>query len=158
MSELSDKIALRRELSRHLRELSLLLGRPVHKDELLSLDETRRVRARANEIERQPLVRFAIPFEEKGEAVFAAFVERLANANSSDVYLWTPASNICGVLRPIPLRTVRLAFPFNLNPEGIVVILTSDLADQLLLDYSTEVDEQLLQVEVSGKHWGGVTY
>lgn len=52
MSELSEKLAFKRELARHLRELGLLVRRPVRRDELLSLEETRVVRARANQVAR----------------------------------------------------------------------------------------------------------
>lgn len=159
MSEVSEKLAFKRELPRHLLELSLLLGRPVDMKDLLSVEQTKAVRARANAVVRQPLVRLEMSFEEKQTPRFADFVQRLARANPSDVYLWTPASNLCGVLRPIPLDLVKLGFRFDLNPEGIIAILASDLGDQLLLDYSAGEDAaERLEVEVSGEHWGGITY
>lgn len=159
MSELSEKLTFKRELPRHLLELSLLVGRPVHKEELLSLKETKLVRVRANQVLRNPVKKFVIPFETKQEPRFGKFIERLIEANPNDVYLWTPASNLCGLLLPTPLKTFRTTFPFELNPEGIIVILTDDLHDQLLLDYSLgEHDEQLLEVEVSGERWGSITY
>lgn len=104
-------------------------------------------------------MQFQLRFDEKRTARFADFVQRLAEVNPSDVYLWTPASNVCGVLHPIPMQLVNLGFPFDLNPEGVTVILASDLQDQLLLDYSVGDDgERLLEVEVGGEHWGRVTY
>jgi hypothetical protein len=157
MSELSERIAFERELPRHLRELSVLLRRTVHRDELLSVQETKAVRARANEVARQPVARFEMKFEEKRTPRFADFVQRLARANPHDVYVWTPASNLCGLIRPIAVERVNIGFGFDLNPEGILAILTSDLRDQLLLDYSAgEGGEELLEVEVSGEHWGGL--
>jgi len=159
MTELSEKLAFRHEFARHLGELSLLLGRAVRGDELMSVDETKTVRAQANEVVRQPTLRFELPFADKAEQRFAEFVQRLTRANPSDVYPWTPASNVCGVLRPIPMKVINMAFPFDLNPEGIIVILTADLRDQLLLDYSYgNNDEQHLEVEVSGEHWGQINY
>ena len=159
MSELSEKLSSKKELSRHLCELGLLVGRPVHKKELLSLNETESVRNQANQVIRQPVGKFDIPFEKKQETRFLKFIEHLTKVNPNDVYLWTPASNLCGVLRPVPLKTFRITFPFELNPEGIIVILTSDLSDQLLLDYSQgSNDEQLLEIEVSGERWGDIVY
>lgn len=159
MNDLSEKLAFKRELHRHLHELGLLVGRPVHKEELLSLAETKGIRLQANQIVRQPIRKFEIPFIKKREQRFASYIEKLAEVNPSNVYLWTPASNFCGVLRPVPLKTFSITFPFDLNPEGIVVILTSDLYDQLLLDYSQgDFNEQMLEVETSGEQWGGITY
>jgi hypothetical protein len=159
MGDLSDKLAFKRELPRYLRDLAVLLGRRVEAAELLSVEETQKIRVQANQVARQPLLRFEVPFGAKEEERFDSFLKRLADANPSDAYLWTPAANICGVLRPVPLSAVNFSFPFDLNPEGIVVILTSDLNDQLLLDYSLgEEGEPMLEVETSGKHWGSVAY
>jgi hypothetical protein len=159
MSDLSEKLAFKRELPRHLRELGLLMGRPVQKNELLSLEETKAVRLRANKVIRQPVRKFEITFDSKREHRFSKFMNQLADANPSDVYLWTPASNMCGVLRPVPIKSFRITFPFDLNPEGIFTILTSDLHDQLLFDYSEgDSGEQLLEVESSGELWGNIAY
>lgn len=159
MNELSEKLAFNREINRHLHELGLLVGRPVHKKELLSLAETKGIRVKANQIVRQPIRKFEIPFIKKREQKFISYIEKLIEVNSSSVYLWTPASNICGVMRPVPLKTFCISFPFDLNPEGIVVILTSDLRDQLLLDYSQgDFNEEMLEVETRGEQWGCINY
>jgi hypothetical protein len=159
MSDLTDRFASIRDLPRHLRELALLVGRSVDRHELLPLHETKAIRAQASQVDRQPVVQFEVPFEAKTQPRFATFVKRIAEANPSDVFLWTPTSNLCGLLRPLPLAAVHMDFPFHLNPEGIVSILTSDLREQLLLDYSTgNDDESVLQVQVSGERWGRVAY
>jgi hypothetical protein len=76
-------------------------------------------------------------------------------SNVSPVYVWTPLSNLCGVLRPIRLRDIDWEFPFVVEAEGIIVILTSDLTDKLLMDYSqTDEGREILEVEASGEHWG----
>lgn len=159
MGNLSDKLIAKRELTRHLRELGLLVGRAIGEPELLSLAETRNMRSQANLVVRQPVNVFDIAFEEKRELNFRKFLERLAEANPCDVYVWTPAANLCGLLRPLPLSAFRVEFPFDLNPESIVAILTSDLRDQLLLDFSRNSDgRQRLDVEASGERWGVVAF
>ena len=159
MTDLSEKLTFKRELNRHLRELGLLIGRPVYKEELLPLKETKNIRLQANQVVRQPMMKFEIPFNEKREHRFVKYIKNLVEVNQSNVYIWTPASNHCGVLRPVPLKTFNITFPFDLNPEGIVVILTTDLHDQLLLDYSQDNrDEKTLEVEASGKRWGSIPY
>jgi hypothetical protein len=159
MIDLSEKLAFQRELHRYLQELSLLVGRSVHKNELLTLEETKAIRLQANQVIRKPIEKFEIPFEAKQKHRFVKLMELLAEKNPSDVYLWTPASNLCGVMQPVSLKIVNLSFPFNLNPEGIVVFLTSDFFDQILFDYSLGLDEeQILEVELSGSHWGSISY
>lgn len=159
MNDLYTKLQFRRELPRHLHELALLVGRPVDETELLSLDETNLLRDRSNNIARATGAKFTIPFEEKQDPRFRRFLAQLSEANPSDVYFWTPASNRCGLLRPHSLKELRPDFPFDLNPDGIFVVITSDLADELVLDYSLgDNDEQLLEVETSGAHWGRVQF
>jgi hypothetical protein len=143
-------------MPRHLRELEILVGRPVQKTELLSLKETEAVREQFKQMPKEPNARFEIPFEQRREQRFRAFLERLAKANPVDVFLWTPASYDCGLLQPIPFHRFRSDFPFDVNPEGILALLTSDFRDELLLDYSVEDDEQLLEVKVGGEHWGTI--
>lgn len=159
MSEMSDKLELNRELPRHLRELGILLGRPVSKEDLLSLHETRELRDRTNKMIRSPVVKFHVPFVERLGPKFHLFIRRLFETNPTDVYIWTPASNLCGVHKPVALKAVEIGFPFLLNPEGIVVFVSVDFCDQLLLDFSTDSQrEELLEVEASGDHWGHVSY
>ena len=159
MTERSGKFAFAKELPRHLAELEVLLKRHIEPRELLSVEETRLIRARASQVARWPLCRWKLPFLEKEDGRFRAFVANLSEANPADVYVWTPASNVCGLLRPVALARVSFSFPFELNPEGILTILTIDLSDQLLLDYSMgEGGEAFLEMECSGEHWGRVAY
>jgi hypothetical protein len=104
-------------------------------------------------------VQFEVGFQAKQEARFAEFVRKLAQANSDDVYVWTDASNSCGLLRPVPLLDLDLAFPFDWSPDGVLVLITADFADKLLLDFfEDDSGEPRLAVEVSGAHWGHVRY
>ncbi|MCG8422111.1 MAG: hypothetical protein MJE77_29665 [Proteobacteria bacterium] len=105
-----------------------------------------------------PSVTWEIGFREKETPRFRKFLERLHNSNASDVYLWTPATNICGLLPPLPLREVNFDFPFNLNPEGILTVLTSDLQDSLILDYSETEEGARLEIEAAGPHWSTVEF
>jgi hypothetical protein len=58
-------------------------------------------------------------------------------------------------MRPVALAKVNFAFDFVMNPEGILVVLTADLSDKMLLDYSEDrVQGQMLELEISGPHWG----
>src|SRR5262249_3594428 len=127
--------------------------------DLLSLDETEAIRQKAKSRSERPSGRTEIPFSEKGGARFQAVVGRLHDANNSSVYVWQPLANVCGLLRPVSLDEVEFAFEYDLNPEGIVVVLTTDLVDKLLLDYSVDAsNRQMLEIELSGRNWGAVRY
>ena len=98
-------------------------------------------------------------FAEKSSARFQMFVHALGQLNPSPVYVWTPLSNVCGLLRPVSLSEVNFGFDFAVNPEGILVIMTADLLDKMLLDYSAgEAGEELLEVEIAGERWAQARY
>jgi hypothetical protein len=85
-------------------------------------------------------------------------VDVLEKMNPVGVYIWTPASNVCGVLAPVSLQTIQWGFGFDLIKEGILVLLTADLADKMLLDFSQNSSgDHDLEIEVSGSKWGNST-
>lgn len=144
---------------RHLRELGQLVGRALMPDDLISVEETESLRVQALSVVRAPSWRCEIPFGDMQSSRFARFVDALQKANPSPIYVWTPLSNVCGLLRPIPLLDVRFDFEFTALPDGILVILTADFQDQMLLDFSEGEDAgQLLEVEGAGAHWGQIKY
>ncbi|RYZ09382.1 MAG: hypothetical protein EOO73_03540 [Myxococcales bacterium] len=158
MSELANKLAYRNEIRRHLAELTRLLGREVRADELLSLEDTQRVRGALNG-EEEPSRSFVIPFDDKSSPRWALFVSNLSATLSGNVYLWTPASNECGLLRPVPLGAVDFTFEFETIPEGIVSIVSEELGDRMVLDFSEEAQQgRVLEVEQFGETWGKVAY
>jgi len=144
---------------RHLRELGQFVGRALMPDDLISVVETESLRVQALSVVRAPSWRCEIPFGDMQSPRFARLVDALQKANPSPIYVWTPLSNVCGLLRPVPLLDVRFNFEFTALPDGILVILTADFQDQMLLDFSEENHaEQLLEVEVSGAQWGQTKY
>ncbi len=139
---------------RHLRELGQLVGRTLTADDLLSIEDTESLRVHALSVVRAPSWRCQIPFADMQSPRFAHLVEKLQMANPSPVYVWTLLSNICGILRPIALSELRFDFDFTSLPDGILVLLTADFQNQMLLDFSEgEAAEQRLEIEVSGAQW-----
>src|SRR5688572_7986602 len=122
MNNMASKLSFKNELRRHLEELGHLIGRPVLEPELLSPTETKAIQAQAKQIPREPSSSFEINFEEKDQPRFHRFLAQISQANTNDVFIWTPASNTCGVLRPLPLSNFKTTFPFDINPEGIISI------------------------------------
>lgn len=159
MTPLAAGLTQKLNLPPHLRELSQLVGRKVEPEELLSLVETEAVRAQAMTVQRQPSWRCELRFSDKRSPRFGRLLQAIRERNPSPVYLWTPLSNDCGLLRPVSLSDVRFDFDFAVNRDGIVVLLTADLQDRMLLDFSEGPDgEQLLEVAVAGANWGQATY
>lgn len=155
MGKLQDAVAFRASLDQHLAQLSRLTGNIIHKDNLLSLEETKNLREKAKSVNYSPAWRRTVPFADKSTPRFRDFICALRELNPNPVYLWTPLSNVCGVSNPVALDTIRWGFEFDLIPDGILVLLTGDLIDKLLLDFSEETTgDKQLEIDVSGKNWG----
>ena len=89
----------------------------------------------------------------KGDALAVARIAGL------QVYLWTPRTIDCGVLLVPSLDVVKFDFDFDVNEEGILVLLSSDLVDRLLLDFSKScTGEERMTVESQGINWMHVDY
>ena len=146
-------------MSRHLTELRSLVGRPVQTDEILSLEETEVVRVQSTGVIRAQAWREEIRFAEKAESRFLDLVRAIGVLNPSLVYIWTPLSNICGLLRPVMMNKINFAFDFGINADGVLSIITEDFQNELLFDFfEDESGEEMLDIRVSGKHWGAVKY
>lgn len=155
----SEKLRQKLNLKRYLDELAALIGRPVHADELGSLEQTASMREAAQKFRAQAAQVCEIPFSERRSARFKGFVHRLQDANPSSVYVWTPRTISCGTFLVASLAVVRFDFDFAVNDEGILTFLTGDLEDSLLLDFSTSpMGEQVMKVETQGANWARVVY
>lgn len=148
------RFAYLRGLPRYLSELGELLGRTVTAADLVPLDESRSIRSQLECISREPMSRLRSSFQELRSARFRHLIDRLTALNPSDICVWTPASDACGLLRARPLQSLRWDFPFDINPEGILTFFTSDYADGMVLDFSREDDgSESLEIDLRGEHW-----
>lgn len=158
MTNTSAILGRKAHLPHHLAELRNLVRREVSEADLLSLEDTNALREKAKANRPSPLSRVEVPFSDKNGARFAALVDQM-RCDERSVYIWTPLSNVCGLLRPVHLSEVNFGFEFDINPEGILVILTSDLVDKLLLDFSdNDAAERVIEIETSGPRWGTMRY
>jgi len=154
-----DRFARRREMAPYLLRLNHLIVGGVEEADLLSQEETEEVRRRSKDIQRIPSWRRDMSFSEKVEPRFQMFVRSLMVAQPSPVYVWTDGSDLCGVPRPIPLARINFGFDFNIDPNGVLALVTRDLVDKLLLDYSEDSNRnQTIVLEVSGSNWGRLNY
>ncbi len=146
-------------ITSYLLELGILANKTVNKSDLSSIDKVDKVKAGASNLENFPIERFKVDFSEKDESRFANYIQGLYSTNSEQVYLWTSKTNICGLYRVDSIKDVNFLFPFELNDEGIVVFLSADLKDKLLLDFSIDsTDNRIIEVEAQGANWSGIKY
>ncbi len=116
----------RAQISSYLAELSALSGRAVSADELMRSQETLALRDAIKRIPKETVVRCVIPFEERTSDDFVSMINQLQALNDSPIVLWLPKANDFGPLVVSSLKHVNFAFPFEIVPEGMLVIATKD--------------------------------
>jgi len=146
-------------LEKYLGELAVLIGRPVHADELGDLEQVLELQEAAKKFVEQPLRTCEILFSERCSEQFNEFVERLHNANPSPVQIWTPRTIDCGIFIVPSIAAIRFDFEFTVNEDGLLIFSTTDSRDRLLLDFSeAPTGEQVMKIETQGIHWLAVPY
>lgn len=158
-TEIRRRAEYKRHIGAYLTELAQLARRTPSEGDLLSLDATEEIRRRAEGLREKPCTTFQVAFEERLSRRFADFIERLYRSNSSPVHIWTHRSNSCGVLRLDSVLEFVPGFAYDVNSEGIIVLLTSDLQDRMTLEFSEDPQRgRVLDMELCGDHWAAVDY
>jgi hypothetical protein len=155
----AQKLRQKLQLTRYLKELGALIGRPVQADELGSLEQAAAMRLEARASDTQSRLASEIAFSERRSERFKRFLQRLRDANPSSVHVWTPRTIDCGTLVVPSLDVIKFDFDFAVNDEGILAFATSDGRDGLLLDFSrTPTGEEVMKIETQGANWTEVIY
>ncbi|MFC5456752.1 hypothetical protein [Prosthecobacter fluviatilis] len=138
----------------YLKELSTLVGRIVHESELSPFTQMEIVREKLRSVSKGSCRSVTLPFEARTGVEFAQIIDQLRRLNSSSIYLWPSRANECGLLEVADLNQIKFSFPFDLNPDGILVVATSDGNDSMLLEWSDdERGVRMLEVEFRGPNW-----
>lgn len=155
----SERIRQKLNLKRYLNELTSIIRRPVHADELGSLEQATSIREAGQKFGVLASESCVVPFSARCSERFKGFVQRLHDANPTSVYVWTPRTIVCGALLVSSLDVVKFDFDFAVNEEGILVFHSSDLKDRLLLDFAdSATGEKIMKIETQGANWGKVAY
>ena len=158
----SSSAAKRRKklyLKSYLEELAELAGRTVQAEELGSVEHAASIRDAVNRNFVQAAASSKVLFSDRSSEQFRQYVEKLHDANPSTVYIWSPRTIDCGALLVPSLCSVSFNFEFTVNDDGVMVFLSSDLVDKLLLDFFTQTNgEQRLKIETQGANWGKVIF
>lgn len=160
MSSITSSARLRKALNmkRHLHELSSIVGRSVIADELEDVAATNKIKESQLGFPELEITRFEIPLSQKSDKRFKGFIERLTDANPASIYLWTEYATDCGALKLGSLSSVNFEFTFDASEQKIFSLLTTDFADQLLLEFHEEDGRLILDFEVQGEHWSTIHF
>jgi hypothetical protein len=148
------EIRKRLNLREYLKELELFAGRKVEEKELTSLQFMEEFREQVKAIPISPSVKFALAFEQLQSPEFASLVKQLYEKNMAPVYLWTSRTNDCGLFKVNDVTNINFKFPFDVNSDGILTIVTTDAQDRMLLDFNEEEKVgKTLEIEIRGQNW-----
>jgi hypothetical protein len=148
------EIRERINLPAYLKELSVLAGREVNREEMISLEFTAQLQGKVAAIPSVPSVKFKLQFDVLKLPAFATFIEHLRDLNPLPVYLWTSHTMDCGVFKLTSISEINFGFPFELMPAGIFTITPEDVQDRMVLDFSVQDDgRKILELELYGNHW-----
>jgi hypothetical protein len=154
-----QKFEYGKHIAQCLAELAQLSKKPPTENALSSLDAIAVVRQASLHLKDKPRRRFTIKFEERLTERFTTYVERLYRNNPSPVYIWTHLSNSCGLYEIPSILDFNFGFSYDVNRDGIIALLTKDVADKMTLDFSEgSLGTRVLEVEVAGDNWPLVVY
>ena len=157
---LRAKLEYLNDIEPYLLELGTLTNKTVNRCDLSSIEEVEEVRARLiSGLKNSPTKSFEINFSEKEGVRFDAYVQSLYNSNREAVYIWTKGTNSCGLYKVDSMKSVNFSFPFEINNDEMLVFLSVDVKDRLLLDYFIDdAGDKIIEVRVRGLNWINVEY
>uniref|UniRef100_UPI000B0EE6E3 hypothetical protein n=2 Tax=Leptospira santarosai TaxID=28183 RepID=UPI000B0EE6E3 len=142
------KFRYKLSMSKYIAEISQLYLKPFSKSNLIELEIMEAIRQNViSKSERKKI--FTIPFEEKSTEKFKHFVNNLYSKNQNPIYIWTELSNDCGIYEIDSILDFNFNFSFEVNSMGLIHLVSKNLKDQIVLDFSEDNNERLLEVELS---------
>nr|WP_001001499.1 hypothetical protein [Leptospira interrogans] len=150
------KFRYKLSMPKYIAEISQLTNNPFDETNLLTLNQTESIRRSPSKI--KVMKKFEIPFEEKNSERFSRFLNILYSKNQLPIYIWTEFSNDCGVYRIPSILDFNSHFAFEVNADGLIQLLSENLDDELIFDFTEDNNERLLEVELSGANWIQVEY
>src|SRR5688500_5918049 len=158
MTSLEAKLRYNRSIKSYLAELRLLNNKDVSKEDLSSIVELEEIRRKSSLLKSLPISKFTIDFDERKSVRFNQYIQNLNKVNDSHIYIWTAKTNDCGLYKNGSIVDIDFSFPFEIN-EGVLVFLSIDLKDNLLLDFSNGTEgKRVLEVEAQGLNWPKISY
>jgi hypothetical protein len=159
-SDLTQRLACKRNLQCYLSQLCHLANRNVTADDLLPLEVTHAIREQSTRLlDKTSFRKFKIKFSEKLDTRFAMFVKNLYALNPSPVYIWVEHTNTCGLFEISSIMEFNAKFEYSVITEGIISLLTKDMIDNMVLDfYEDSSGEKFIEIELYGSSWVTCVY
>jgi hypothetical protein len=161
MSDLEKLIRYKRNIKLYLNELrELSLEVPLESD-LLSLEATEQIRSGSKEaLKGQHTRKIRLDFNEKNTERFKNYVANLHRLNPEPVFIWIARTNTCGLYSVSSLLKFNFDFSFDVNKEGLIVLLANDMNDTIILDFSCDESKSRneLEIDVCGDRWASIEY
>lgn len=154
-----SKLLYKKHLASYLGELGELVTCQPLAHSLKSLEFTEIVREQARVLDAKPCSKFEVNFDMRCIPRFSSYVQTLYEKNSSQIYIWTAKSNYCGIFEIPSLLEFNFCFEFDVNQEGIIVLVAANMTDKLVLDFSYDaLCGYSLEIETKGDNWPLVKY
>lgn len=159
MTNINNKREYLSNIDAYLLEIELLTKKSIDKSELSSINEVDEIRSKASNLKTLPKKELKIDFSEKTSTRFIKYIQSLYYANNNEIYLWTSKTNVCGLYKVSSIKDINFSFPFDINNEGMFVLLSVDLKDKLLFDFSFDSSgKKIIEIEIQGLNWPSVEY
>lgn len=151
---ITEKRLYKLHLKEYLGELEKLVGHPISESELIGVAETRDIQVASKKFEHLPTVSKTVPFLAADHAFLGEVLQQLSDANNSPVFIWTPRTQYCGMLKIPSICAIKPDFHYQTNKEGVLAFITDDLCDRMVIDWSNDGNTNWLTYEFQGDNWG----
>ncbi|UXI67953.1 hypothetical protein [Tahibacter amnicola] len=153
----TEMIAQKTQMRAHLETLSKIVGRPVAQSDLLDLESTKALIAKADR--RKSASQIDVAASELNTTRFRDYLRTLSMAVSGDVLLWTQTSHVCGPLIVESADTFSSDLESWIYVAELLVVTTMDAQNAVLLDFAVGPDRTVsVTIETRGSQWGSIHY
>lgn len=144
----------RTNLPKYIEELNNLLDTAKGNYQLLNLKNTDKVLQRAYQIN-NPKKTFQLKFYEKDKFLQECFT-KCSKKPPDKAYFYIDFSKDCGITFIDSLLMIKTDFSFSSEHAGIIVIISEDLNNKIVLDYYEENEDSIIEIELCGEEWSKV--
>jgi len=131
----------------YLTELNKLIKNVVVADDLLSIQDSDNIYSTV--FSDEPIDRFTTSFEKKDR--LKILFESIESAESLKYILFTAYSHECGAIRIGSLVNFNVDFDFDDEHSGLIILISNNLLQKILLDFYEEGGERYIDVEIYRK-------
>ena len=144
-----ERIAFKKNIKVYLETLKALTGYEVNPKDLCSLSELDEAKKYAEKLREMPMLSYEFDRNGFPGRDFTNFLNDLNKSNPSHVYVWMSYSNFCGLYKLNSLFEFKFDKVYESVSDGVVVLMSDDYKDRLLID----ADELSVTIELKGENW-----